>query len=225
MQIASVTKLMTAYVVLQRAKLTDVVTITKADIQWAASHGATGGGFKAGEKFYVRDLLYALLLPSAADAASALATKYGSGKTKFVARMNDAAKKLGLKDTRYANADGLTSTVSYSTARDQVTLARAVLKNPTLATIVKTGRRTVAATKVHRKHTWTNTNKLLGEGAIGLKTGYTAKAGYCLAFAQVKNGHTIVGVVLGDKGDTARFTSARRLLSWAGAQVKAAAAV
>src|SRR5262249_19066335 len=150
---------------------------------------------------------------------------YGPGKTRFVARMNDAAKKLGLKDTRYANADGLTSTVSYSTARDQVALARAVLKNPTLATIVKTGRRTVAAAKVHRKDTWTNSNKLLGEGAIGLKTGYTAKAGYCLAFAQAKNGHTIVGVVLGDKGDAARFTSARRLLGWAGAQVKAAAAV
>ncbi|MFD0732879.1 D-alanyl-D-alanine carboxypeptidase family protein [Planotetraspora mira] len=221
-QIASVTKLMTAYVVLKRAKLNDIVTITKTDIQWASSHGATGGGFKAGERLYVRDLLYALMLPSAADAANALAVKYGPGKTKFVARMNDAAKALGLKDTRYANADGLTSTKSYSTARDQTKLAQTILKTPILSTIIKVKKYTTPATKVHRKHTWTNTNKLLSDGAIGLKTGYTAKAGYCLAFAQVKSGHTIVGAVLGDKSDAARFTSARKLLQWAGAQVAAA---
>ncbi|WP_239116656.1 D-alanyl-D-alanine carboxypeptidase family protein [Planotetraspora phitsanulokensis] len=222
-QIASVTKLMTAYVVLKRAKLNDVVTVGKADIQWATSHGATGGGFKAGERLFVRDLLYALMLPSAADAANALAVKYGPGKTKFVARMNAAAKSLGLKDTRYANADGLTSTKSYSTARDQAKLAQIVLKTPTLSTIIKTKKYTTPATKIHRKHTWTNSNKLLSEGAIGLKTGYTAKAGYCLAFAQVKSGHLIVGTVLGDKSDAARFTSARKLLNWAGAQVAAAA--
>jgi D-alanyl-D-alanine carboxypeptidase (penicillin-binding protein 5/6) len=212
--VASLTKIMTAYVVRQEAGLDEVVTIKKSDVRHAAAGGATRAGLQAGERFTVRDLLYALLLPSAADASHALAERYGPGTKQFVAKMNKAARALGLDDTWYANPDGLPSK-AYSTAVDQTTLARVALRDRVIATIVKTPRHAVAKAAGHRAHVWSNTNKLLSDGALGLKTGYTRAAGYCLTFAAVRNGHTYVGVVLGDTSDARRFVTARRLLDWA----------
>ncbi|MEW9534330.1 D-alanyl-D-alanine carboxypeptidase family protein [Microbispora sp. NPDC049125] len=211
--IASLTKVMTAYVVRRQARLDSVVTITKADVRHAVAGGATAAGLRAGERLTVRDLLYALMLPSGADAAHALAQRYGPGTTKFVARMNAAAKSLGLRDTHYANPDGLPSK-GYSTARDQAALATAALADPVIATVARTPARKIAKTSVHRAHTWRNTNTLLKDGALGLKTGYTRQAGYCLSFVAVREGHTFVGVLLGERGDAARFATARKLLEW-----------
>ncbi|WP_062349837.1 D-alanyl-D-alanine carboxypeptidase family protein [Herbidospora yilanensis] len=209
--VASLTKVMTAYVVRRQADLDDLVTITAADVNHARSTGATHAGLRAGERLTVRQLLYALLLPSAADASNALARAYGPGKRRFVARMNAAARALHLDDTRFVNADGLPAAGQYSTARDQLELTRVVLKDRVLAQIART--RVVRASG----HTWTNTNKLLGTtpGVIGLKTGFTRAAGYCLAFAARRDGRTYLGVILGDTGDLRRFTTARNLLSWA----------
>jgi D-alanyl-D-alanine carboxypeptidase (penicillin-binding protein 5/6) len=212
--VASLTKIMTAYVVRRTAGLDEIITITKADVRHATTNGASGAGLRAGERLTVRDLLYALLLPSAADAAHALAERYGPGTDGFVARMNRTARALGLADTRYGNPDGLPSR-GYSTARDQARLAQVVLRDPVIAAIVKSERRVVAKTRSHRAHVWRNTNDLLADGALGLKTGYTREAGYCLTFAAVRNDHTYIGVVLGEAGDTRRFTTARALLDWA----------
>ncbi|MGI5155242.1 D-alanyl-D-alanine carboxypeptidase family protein [Microbispora sp. CA-102843] len=211
--VASLTKVMTAYVVRRQARLDDVVTITKADVRHATAGGATTAGLRAGERITVRDLLYGLMLPSGADAAHALAERYGPGTAKFVVKMNGAARALGLRDTRYANPDGLPSK-GYSTARDQATLAMAALRDPVIASIAQTPKRVVGKSALHRAHVWRNTNDLLDDGAVGLKTGFTNQAGYCLSFAAVRGGRTYVGVVLGERSDKARFATARRLLDW-----------
>ncbi|GAA2780997.1 D-alanyl-D-alanine carboxypeptidase family protein [Nonomuraea dietziae] len=119
--VASLVKVMTAYVVLRDGDLGDVVTVTKADVRHAADNGATSAALRAGEQVTTRDLLYGLMLPSGADAANALARTYGPGKSAFVAKMNAAARSLGLRDTLYTNADGLPSPRNggYSTAADQ----------------------------------------------------------------------------------------------------------
>ncbi|MEU6426413.1 D-alanyl-D-alanine carboxypeptidase family protein [Microbispora sp. NPDC046973] len=213
--IASLTKVMTAYVVRRQARLDDVLTITKADVRHAAAGGATTAGLRAGERLTVRDLLYGLMLPSGADAAHALAERYGPGTARFVAKMNDAARALGLRDTRYANPDGLPSK-GYSTARDQAALAVAALRDPVIASVAKTPKRVVGKSSLHRAHVWRNTNDLLDDGAVGLKTGFTNQAGYCLSFAAVRDGRTYVGVVLGERSDKARFATARKLLDLAG---------
>ncbi|MFC4531300.1 D-alanyl-D-alanine carboxypeptidase family protein [Sphaerisporangium dianthi] len=214
--VASLTKIMTAYVVRRSASLGDVVTISKTDVRYAAANGATHAGLRAGERLTVRELLYALLLPSGADAASALARRYGPGVKGFVAKMNGAARALGMRDTLYTNADGLPKPGGdRSTAQDQVLLARAAMADPVITTVARTERHATAKTAVHRAHVWRNTNRLLPTEAQGLKTGYTRPAGYCLMFTSLRGGHTLVGVVLGDKSDAARYRSARGLLDGA----------
>lgn len=221
--VASLVKVMTAYVVLREANLGDTVTITKADVRHAADNGATSAALSKGERLTVRDLLYGLMLPSGADAANALARRYGPGRSAFVAKMNDAARSLGLADTVYTNADGLPAPRNggYSTAVDQARLTQAALSDATFRTIVGAKVRKVARTAVHRAHTWRNTNKLLGraDGVLGVKTGYTNAAGYCLVFAGERAGRRIVGVLLGDQNER-RFTEAERLLDYATTQIQ-----
>ncbi|MGJ6960438.1 serine hydrolase [Streptosporangium sp. G11] len=221
MPVASLTKVMTAYVVLREAKLDDTVTVRAEDVRHAAANGATHASLRAGERLTVRDLLYAVMLPSGADASHALARVYGPGTTRFVAKMNATARSMGLADTRYASADGLPKPgPGYSTALDQARMADLALRDPVLRIIASTRRHVVAKSKVHRAHTWTNSNKLLGKspGVVGLKTGYTSAAGYCLAFAADRDGHRLVGVILGESNAERRFQTATRLLDWAGEQ-------
>ncbi|GHH66995.1 D-alanyl-D-alanine carboxypeptidase [Streptosporangium violaceochromogenes] len=222
MPVASLTKVMTAYVVLREARLSDVVTISAADVRHAATNDATGASLRAGERLTVRDLLYGVMLPSGADASHALARVYGPGQARFVAKMNATARSLGLTGTRYGNPDGLpTPDGGYSTARDQARLSDIALRDRVLPAIASARRHVVPKSKTHRAHVWTNTNKLLGRapGALGVKTGYTRAAGYCLSFAADRDGHRLVGVLLGDSGSERRFQTAARLLDWAAAQV------
>ncbi|MGC5015369.1 D-alanyl-D-alanine carboxypeptidase family protein [Streptosporangium sp. DT93] len=219
MPVASLTKIMTTYVVLRTARLDDVVTIQAADVRYAKTNGATHASLRAGERLTVRDLLYAVMLPSGADASHALARVYGPGDARFVARMNVTARSMGLADTLYTNPDGLPKPApGHSTALDQAKLADIALRDPVLRTIASTGRHVVTKSRLHRAHTWTNSNKLLGKvpGTIGLKTGYTRAAGYCLSFAADTGGRRLVGVILGETNADRRFSSAKRLLEWAG---------
>ncbi|WP_214104985.1 D-alanyl-D-alanine carboxypeptidase family protein [Acrocarpospora catenulata] len=207
--VASLTKVMTAYVIREEADLDDVVRITPADVRYAAAHGATTGGLRAGERLTVRALLHALLLNSGADASHALAERYGPGTRRFVAKMNAAARALKLRDTRFANPDGLPAQGAYSTARDQAVLARVAMRDRVIATIARTKVKTIG------RHTWHNSNKLLGDGVIGLKTGFTTAAGYCLSFVAEVRGHLLIGVVLGETTENRRYASALRMLDWA----------
>ncbi|WP_245765818.1 D-alanyl-D-alanine carboxypeptidase family protein [Nonomuraea jiangxiensis] len=217
--VASLVKVMTAYVVLREARLSDTITITSADVKYGSRGGATTAGLKPGERLTVRDLLYALLLPSAADAANALARRYGPGRTAFVAKMNQAARSLGLEDTRYTNTDGMPDpSPGHSTAVDQAKLAQHMLESSTFRTIVGTKVHTVAKSAVHRPHTWRNSNELLSRasGVLGVKTGYIKAAGYCLMFAGERSGEQVVGVLLNGSTSESRFATAERLLDYAG---------
>ncbi|MEO3870075.1 D-alanyl-D-alanine carboxypeptidase family protein [Nonomuraea sp. B12E4] len=217
MPIASLTKTMTAYVVLKSAKPTDLVQIRAQDVDYAVDGGGTTADLRPGDRIPVGELMYGLLLPSGADAAHALARTYGPGVKGFVAKMNQTARSLGMNDTQYVNADGLPTPDGdgYSTARDQAVLATAALKNPLIKAAVSSRRHTLDANADHRSYHWRSTNHLLGDpGVIGLKTGYTRAAGYCLAYAADQGGHRLVGVLLGESSSSRRFSTAESLLSW-----------
>ncbi|MEU1387703.1 MULTISPECIES: serine hydrolase [unclassified Nonomuraea] len=218
MPIASLTKTMTAYVVLQSAKPTDMVEIAAQDARYAEDGGGTTADLRPGDRLPVGELLYALMLPSGADAAHALARTYGPGVPGFVAKMNATARSLGMNDTRYVNADGLPTPAGdgWSTARDQAVLAAKALQVPLIEGVAGTRYHELAATGEHGAYGWRNTNRLLAEpGVIGLKTGFTRAAGYSLAFAGDRDGHRLVGVILGESVSSRRFDTAQALLTWA----------
>lgn len=219
--IGSITKIMTAVVVLRAGGLDRTVTIKKSAVDHVKNNDASSAGLKTGDKLTVRQLLNGMMLPSGCDAAYALADVYGSGQTKFVAKMNSTAKKLGLSHTHFINADGLPSAThkeGYSTPHDLMLLARYAMKSSNFTTVVGRESYHLAKSSGHQAYTWTNTNLLLGsyQGATGVKTGHTDKAGYCLLFAAKRSGRTLIGVLL-DSTTTdanARFKSAAKLLDW-----------
>ncbi|GAA3707652.1 serine hydrolase [Nonomuraea antimicrobica] len=224
MPIASLTKTMTAYVVLKNAKPTDVVRIKAEDVAYAENGGGTTADLSAGDRITVGELLYGLMLPSGADAAHALARTYGPGVQGFVAKMNATARELGMNNTRYVNADGLPTRAGdgYSTARDQAVLGAQALRVPLIKEVAGTRRHGLDATEEHGSYVWRNTNRLLGSpGAVGLKTGFTQAAGYCLAFAGESGGRLLVGVILDESASSRRFSTAESLLSWGSAKQSA----
>lgn len=226
MPIASLTKTMTAYVVLKNAKPTDVVRIKPEDVAYAEDGGGTTADLRPGDRITVGELMYGLMLPSGADAAHALARTYGPGVKGFVAKMNATARELGMNDTEYVNADGLPTPRGdgFSTAKDQAVLAAAALRVPLIKQVAGTRQHELDAGDGHRSYAWRNTNRLLRTtpGAIGLKTGFTRAAGYCLAFAGESDGRTLVGVLLDESVSSRRFDTAQELLSW-GATAREAA--
>ncbi|WP_248963296.1 D-alanyl-D-alanine carboxypeptidase family protein [Sphaerisporangium perillae] len=218
MPIASLTKVMTAYVVLSEAGPSDTVKITADDVQYAEDGDGTTADLRPGDRLPVKELLYGLLLPSGADAAHALARTYGPGVDGFVGKMNATARRLGLRDTLYVNADGLPTSEGdgYSTAQDQARLAAAALRDKAFARVVSTSSHSVDETEEHQAYTWTSTNRLLGEpGVLGVKTGFTNAAGFCLTFAADRDGHRLIGVILGEDVSSRRFDTAESLLDWA----------
>ncbi|MBX6386543.1 MAG: D-alanyl-D-alanine carboxypeptidase [Microbispora sp.] len=214
MPVASLTKIMTAYIVLREAKLDDKVTIKREDVQYALDNDGTTADLEPGDTLPVHELLYALLLPSGADAAHALARVYGPGVPAFVDKMNATARELGLNDTHYVNADGLPTSHGdgYSTARDQAKLSEIALRNPVFTEITSTSHHETE----DGRYDWYNTNHMLGlPGAIGVKTGSTNAAGFCLAFAADRGGHRLIGVILGEDVANRRWDTAETLLDWA----------
>ncbi|HEX3711203.1 MAG TPA: serine hydrolase, partial [Trebonia sp.] len=226
----SVTKVMTAYVVLETPglKLNRVITVPNGITSYDREYDASTAGLRPGEKLTTLQLLYAMLLPSGCDAAYTLAAAYGPGLPGFIARMNATAKKLGLAKTHFSDFSGLPDPgayTTYSTAHDLIALGRAAMKQPTLAAIVATREYKVAAGAGHLAHTWKNLNPLLGSysGATGIKTGYTAAAGQCLLFEARRGGRTLMGVVLDSSPANsvtlaAAAADARTMLNWGFAQ-------
>jgi serine-type D-Ala-D-Ala carboxypeptidase (penicillin-binding protein 5/6) len=225
--IASITKVMTALVVIRAGHLERPIRVTARAVAYARAHDAGSAGLHAGDVLTARQLLEGLLLPSGADAAYALATAYGPGWRAFVARMNATARRLGMTGTHFANFDGLpwpTEWSTYATPRALLILARAALQSAVLRAIVGQRQHWIAPTRLHHGYAWQNTNLLLGRypGAIGIKTGFTAGAGYCLLFAARRGGQLLAGVVLGSSAVSpdVRFTAAARMLDWGFSQVR-----
>ncbi|MGI5157564.1 D-alanyl-D-alanine carboxypeptidase family protein [Microbispora sp. CA-102843] len=214
MPVASLTKMMTAYIILREANLDDRVTIKREDVEYAWDNDGSTADLEPGDTLPVRELLYALLLPSGADAAHALARVYGPGVPGFVDKMNATARELGLNDTHYVNADGLPTSRGdgYSTARDQARLAEIALRNPVFTKVTSTRHHSTE----DGQYDWYNTNHMLGlPGAIGVKTGSTNAAGFCLAFAADRDGHRLIGIILGEDVASRRWDTAETLLDWA----------
>lgn len=201
MPMASTTKIMTALVALENSALNEVVTVS----QNAASQEGSSMYAKAGEQFYMEDMLYALMLASGNDAAMAIAEHIGGGsQDAFVDMMNKKAWSLGAADTSFCNPSGLPNDYHFTTAADLALITQAAMKNGSFRKIVATRARTAWAINGDRSaHELYNHNKLLNiyDGAIGVKTGYTEKAGRCLVSAAKRDNMTFIAVTLGDNDD------------------------
>ena len=217
----SITKVMTALIVIQAGNLARKITVSAAAVTYVANHGASTAGLRAGDVLTARQLLNAMLLPSGSDAAFVLATAYGPGRTAFVAKMNAEAKQMGLTKTHFSNFDGLpypTPRATYSTPADLITLGRAAMALTVFRTDVDRQAYHLASGNGHHAYTWHNTNLLLGSypGADGIKTGFTAAAGECLLFEADSGTSTLIGVVLHSTAanPNRRFTDAAAMLNW-----------
>ena len=207
---ASITKIMTAIVVLERSKLDESVVVPSG----ASSVGESTAFLIAGEKLSARDLLAAMLVQSGNDAATTLALHVGGTEERFVQLMNQKAVELGLKSTHFANPHGLDAPGQYSTAADLEVMSRYAMSKPEFRRIVRMKRATIG--EPGNRHKLTSTDLLLGNysGAIGIKTGSTDQAGYSVVSAANRNGVTLYAIVLGTSSDPQRFRDAKELLDW-----------
>lgn len=211
--IASLTKIMTAVVALDLAKPTDELTISPQ----AANEIPTTIGVVAGQQMTVEELLHAMLMTSANDAAQAVKdgidAKYGSPI--FIDAMNEKARFLGLTHTHFANPQGFDNQGNYSSAEDLAVLTHYALTNyPLIATIVKTDFMHMHANTFHKQFDLNNWNGLLDvyPGAYGVKIGNTSGAGYTTIVAAQRNGTDILAVVLNAPGILQRDEWAAQLL-------------
>ncbi len=194
---ASTTKIMTALVALESASLDSVVTIPSAAV------GVEGSSvyLTVGERLTLRELLYAVLLSSANDAATAVAIAISGSVESFADKMNATAARLGLRDTHFVNPHGLDADGHYTSALDLARLTACALKNQEFRRIVSTYKHEISGPAGARL--LVNHNKLLKnyDGCIGVKTGFTKKTGRCLVSAAERDGLTLVAVTLADPDD------------------------
>ncbi|MFZ5572715.1 MAG: D-alanyl-D-alanine carboxypeptidase family protein [Thermodesulfobacteriota bacterium] len=216
---ASITKLMDLLVILEAIKsnrltLNDQVVVTAE----SARIGGSQVYLKEGEVFSIEELLYALIVQSANDAATAIALHYSGSKEAFVALMNKRAQELGMKDTVFHSVHGLPpgkgQSPDVSTPRDMVKLCRELLKHPETLRYTATTERSFRPNSptpfIMRSH-----NHLLGkmEGCDGLKTGYYFTAGFSIAATASKNNQRAIAVVFGSRDRKKRDAKTRELLS------------
>jgi serine-type D-Ala-D-Ala carboxypeptidase (penicillin-binding protein 5/6) len=218
---ASVTKVMTALLVLKGGDLGREIRVPKAAVTYAWKYGGETAALRPRDVLTARELLEALLLPSGADAAYTLANVYGPGLDAFLARMNATAAQLGMTHTHFTSPDGLpypTETATYSTPSDLLTLGLAAMRYPAFRSIVDRSFYHLAKGRGHHGYWWDNTNELISSyrGAAGIKDGYTDKAGHCLLFEAIRNGRMLIGVVLHSPatGPAAGAQDAARMLNW-----------
>ena len=205
---ASITKLMTVLVALERVDPDDVVTVDRA----AAAVGESSISLRPGERLSVRDLVTAALVQSANDAATALAAYVGDGSVdRFVELMNAKAGQLGLRDTHFENPSGLDAPGHVSSARDLTLLARIAMRNPLIRATVR--QQTAAIGGGRTVTTW---NDLLATvpGTFGVKTGHTGRAGWSEVAAVRRNGVTVYATILGGPSRGERNQDLSELLSW-----------
>ena len=209
---ASLTKIMTAILALELGELTDVITVDDdTPFEIDGSHIA----LEPGEILTLKDLLHALMLPSANDAASVIAKHYGGSLENFVKMMNQKAKELGAYSTNFTNPHGLHDTNHYSTAADLALITKYAMENDAFRKIVSTTKYEIQTTnKKDEPRYFTSLNKLLYntsynqiyvdgvyispyyEYANGAKTGYTPEAGNCLVATAKKDGTELIAVTM-----------------------------
>jgi D-alanyl-D-alanine carboxypeptidase (penicillin-binding protein 5/6) len=192
---ASTTKMVTALVVVRAARASEEVTVSAN----AAAVGRGGLDLQAGDRFSVRELLYALLMSSSNDSAVALAEHVAGSESAFVAKMNSYASSIGARNTRFVTAHGLDMSGHFSTASDLATIGAAVLEHPLLGRIVATPKKVVKGSggpeMVENRNLLLETYK----GAIGIKTGFTALAGNVLVAAARRRHRMVIAVAMGSE--------------------------
>ncbi|MFI5716933.1 D-alanyl-D-alanine carboxypeptidase family protein [Nocardia sp. NPDC051750] len=219
--IASLTKVMTAVVVIESGDLERPITVPRTAVDASAAHGGSSAGLVPGEVLTARQLLYAMMLPSGCDAAYALAEAYGPGQDAFLGKMNATAQRLGMPNTHFTDASGLPvpdDYATYSTPAELVRLGRHAMAHPVFREIVRAPVYHQPAGAANQDHVWENTNGLLREyaGTTGIKTGSTNAAGTCLLFEASRGGQRLIGVVLNSSPDDldAATADARRIMDW-----------
>lgn len=224
---ASTTKILTALVVMEKCQMTDKVTVSKKALDMVPA-GGSNAGLKQGEELSVSDMLYALLIPSANEAANALAEHVSGSVEEFAVLCNNRAKELGCENLHFTNANGLHDENHYCTAYDLYLIAKECQKYDVFNEIVKTKSYTLPATNVYSKkdRVLKNTNYLLFSNlknyyypyCTGIKTGHTTPAGECLVASSSYNNLELISVVLGggtnSKGLNERFADTSQLFEF-----------
>lgn len=197
--IASTTKIMTALITLEQPNIQEYFTVDSNAIKVEG----TSMGLREGDQVNLYSLATGMLLPSGNDGANAAAVRIAGSIDKFAEIMNKRAKEIGMKNTNFVTPSGLHDENHFSTAYDMALLAKAAMKNKTFAEICGSEKSTVEFGNPLQKRTFTNHNKLVSEyeGCIGVKTGFTKKAGRCLVSAAEKDGVTLICVTLGASDD------------------------
>src|SRR3989344_3560144 len=203
---ASTTKIMTALTALEHFNLTDILTVK--------STGTEGSviGLSEGERMTFGDLLYAMLLPSANDAAFVIAQNYPGGVEKFVNKMNENTRRFSLYNMHFGDPAGLLDHEDYTTPIDLARLASISMDNKVLSQIVSSKRKIISDVDSRNTYEIFNLNKLLGtNGVNGIKTGFTDEAGGGLVTSRIKNGRKLIIIVM--KSDD-RFLDTQKLLNF-----------
>lgn len=191
---ASLTKIMTALLAIESRRLEETATVGAE----AAKETGSRIGLKPGDTLKAGDLLAAALLMSANDACHALADHVAGTEAQFIGLMNRRASAMGLQRTHFTNACGHDQPGHVSTARELATLAQAAMSDPAFAALAGVVRTTITTTDGVRRFTLDNKNELIGRypGAVGVKSGFTAKAGKCVAAAVNRDGRRVLLVLL-----------------------------
>ncbi len=198
---ASTTKIMTGLLAIERGDLNDIVTASSSMHNNKLVYG-TQIYLEPGERMPLKELLYALLLNSANDAAVAIGEHVGGNLPNFVEMMNQRAREIGANQTHFLNSSGLTEAGHVTTAHDLALIARVAYQNPTFAEYVRTKSQAIVRTKQGSPTLMVNENKLLWRDSTvdGIKTGYTAAAQNCLVASVTKDGRQFIGVILKSPG-------------------------
>lgn len=232
---ASLTKIVTCMLVLENCPdLSVPVTCKRESLNGLYAQNAATAGILPGEALTIKDLLYCLMLPSAADAANILADYVGNGIDNFVVMMNEFVANLGCKDTKFVNAHGLDANPNnYTTANDLYKITKYALENSTFKEITSTLRYDVAPTdKYPHTRYLHNTNKIMNAGirdyyhpaVTGVKTGTTTEAGRCVITTASQDGYNYMLIVMGAPqydidGDNVEenvaFTESKKIYNWA----------
>ncbi|GHT77813.1 hypothetical protein FACS1894104_0030 [Actinomycetota bacterium] len=209
---ASTTKIMTGIIAIETTDLETPMKVTHG----AANTDGTEAGLEEGMILPLRDVLYALLLPSGNDAAVVIAENLAGMESRFVDSMNAKAAELGMTATHFADASGLSDENHYTSARDYLVLARYCMKNPQFREIVGTKDHNITVgDKVMEMHTTSELAEVLeGAEATGIKTGYTDLAGYCYVGSAVSGGIELYAIVFGAADSEQRFYDVAALLEW-----------
>ena len=209
-EIASTTKMMTALLLLERRSLKHRVRVAN----YNPGAGESTAGLIPGERLTSADMLRALLLASANEAAVSIAIDVGGSQKGFVRMMNARAKRAGLRGTHFSNPDGLDGRRNYSTARDLATLGTLLRENSFARRLVDRSKAEMRSGL--RKRTVYNRNTLIGSvpWMNGIKTGHTASAGYLLVGGASRNGAELISVVMGEPSEAARNADTLKLMRY-----------